>query len=460
MSTQFVCRLTCLLSVITILSLNSADAALRAGVAKVSIVPPFPAQMGGFHDRVKDFEGVHDELFARAVALDDGATKLVLIGSDLMAIDAEMVRLIRAGITAAVGIPASHVMVCCAHNHSAPSYYQKTEKGQDDDEPSLKKFLTKQFIAAAVEAEKSLRPAKAGFAAGQLVGATRNRQQKNDLIDPQVGVVRIEELEGRQTIATLFNFTGHPVIIGSQNLLLSGEYPGAASRAVENLLGGVAIFTQGACGDITVNRSGDPFQEIERLGRTVAGEVIKTSGLLTLSENFPLKAAAKELSLPARKLPGVDEAKAALEKGKAALESAKQQKASEAAIRLQEDKNRVLSMAVVMAQAVADNPARRKEALPGEVQVFQLGDVVLGAIPGEIFVEYALELRSRVKQETGKSFCLVGYANGYLGYIVTPRAVETGGYEASVTRLDVQASRILTEGVMDLVLELARPAER
>lgn len=460
MSTGDVVRLVSLIAVSWAFTSSSADAALRAGAARVSIVPPFPTQMGGFHDRVKDFEGVHDELFARAAVLDDGATKLVLIGSDLMAIDAELVRLIRDGITTATDIPESHIMVCCAHNHSAPSYYQKTEKGQDDDEPSLKKFLTKQFITAAVEAEKSLRPAKAGFAAGQLVGATRNRQQKNDLIDPQVGVIRIEELEGRQTIATVFNFTGHPVIIGSQNLLLSGEYPGAASRAVEDLLGGVAVFTQGACGDITVHRSGDPFQEIERLGRTVAGEVIKTSGLLTLTENFPLKAAVKDLSLPARKLPSVDEAKAALEKGKAALESAKQQSATEAAIRLQEDKNRVLSMAVVMAQAVADNPARRKDELPGEVQVFQLGDILLGAIPGEIFVEYALELRSRVKQETGKSFCLVGYANGYLGYIVTPRAMETGGYEASVTLLDVLAGRLLTEGVMDLVLDLARPNER
>jgi hypothetical protein len=84
----------------------------------------------------------------------------------------------------------------------------------------------------------------------------------------------------------------------------------------------------------------------------------------------------------------------------------------------------------------------------------RVGDVMFGAIPGELFVEYALELRSRVKQDTGSSFCLVGYANGYLGYIVTPRAVETGGYEASVTRLDTQAGRTLTENTMELVHQL------
>ena len=49
------------------------------------------------------------------------------------------------------------------------------------------------------------------------------------------------------------------------------------------------------------------------------------------------------------------------------------------------------------------------------------------AIPGELFVEYGLEMRERVKQESQKSMCLVGYANGHLGYIVTtPRNRDRG----------------------------------
>jgi neutral ceramidase len=434
---------------------GSAEAGLRAGAARKSIVPPFPTHMGGFGDRTQNFEGVHDELFARALVLENGNTKIVFIGSDLMAIDAEMVCLIRDQVVQATGIPATHVLICCTHNHSAPSYYQKTAIGQDDAEPSLKKFLVKQFTDAAIEAEGGMVPARAGFGAGKLEGATRNRQQKNDLIDPQVGVLRVEELEGRKTIATLFNFTGHPVIIGSSNLRLTGEYPGAASRAVENLLGGVAIFTQGACGDITVNRSGDPFLEIERLGRTVAGEVIKASGLISLEDNPMLKSASKMVLLPARPVSGLEEARVAFDKGKAALETARQQKAPAAVIGLLEDKNRVLSVAVARAEAVVKDPSKKETELKAEVQVLQVGDAMFGAIPGELFVEYALELRSRVRQETGNAFCLVGYANGYVGYIVTPRAMETGGYEASITRLDVLGGRTLTEAAMDLVHQLS-----
>lgn len=446
-----------LLSVTSLMQIaGSADAALRAGASRKSIVPPFPTHMGGFTDRMEKFQGVHDELFARALVLDNGTTKVVFIGSDLMAIDAELVAQARQAITQAIGIPAANILICCSHNHSAPSYYQRGRSAAEEGEPSLKDFLAKQFSDAAIEAHQALVPARAGFAAGSLTGATRNRQQKNDLVDSQVGVLRVEELEGRKTIGTLFNFTGHPVIIGSKNLLLSGEFPGAASRAVENLLGGVAVFTQGACGDITVNRNGEPFLEIERLGRTIAGEVIKTSGLIELKDNLVLKAASATVSLPALQLPSVDDAKAALEKGKAALESAKEQKASAAAISLLEDKNRVLSMTVLKAQAAEKNPSRKETELNAEVQVLQVGNVMYGAIPGELFVEYALEMRSRVLQATGNAFCLVGYANGYLGYIVTPRAKETGGYEASVTRLEVQAGRILTEAEMGLVYQLSQ----
>ncbi|HTI51476.1 MAG TPA: hypothetical protein VL475_11010, partial [Planctomycetaceae bacterium] len=57
----------CLVAVVWALAAGSAQAALRAGAARKSIVPSFPTLMGGFYDRMKNFEGVHDEVFARAL---------------------------------------------------------------------------------------------------------------------------------------------------------------------------------------------------------------------------------------------------------------------------------------------------------------------------------------------------------------------------------------------------------
>lgn len=448
------CRVTVVAAALLAFRNPPAVAALQAGAAKRSIVPSFPTHMGGFHDRNGMFEGVHDDLFVRALVLDDEHTQLVIIGSDLMAIDGDLVRLVREGITKQTKIPAGHILVSCAHNHAAPSYYQQERDGESN--PPLKTFLVDQFVQAALEAFHSRRPASAGFRAGELRGASANRQQGNDeVIDPQVGVLLVTRREDRQPIATLFNFTAHPVILGSNNLLLSGEYPGAAARAVENLMGGVAIFTQGACGDVTIHRSGDPYQEIERVGRTLAGEVIKTAGFIRGTEQLTLAAASRSLTLEPRSIPELKQAQAALKAGEAALERAKTSGANSRIQRALTQKVRLLQANVRVAEMTESDRQQLPDAARAEVQVVRVGHVVLVSIPGEIFVEYALELRHRVNQAAQLSMALVGYANGYVGYIVTPRAVETGGYEASVRRVHVNTGRRMTETAMELLGEIA-----
>ena len=130
-------------------SAGSVEAGLRAGAARRSIVPPFPTQMGGFFDRTTNFEGVHDELFARALVLDNGTTRLALIGSDLIAMDADLVQQVRDAVTDATGIPGVNLLICCTHNHSGPSYFPSSQKIRNEPEgteASLKAFLIKQFV--------------------------------------------------------------------------------------------------------------------------------------------------------------------------------------------------------------------------------------------------------------------------------------------------------------------------
>jgi hypothetical protein len=442
-----------LASTFLLIAHHAANAELLAGAAKRGIAPPFPTHMGGFGDRTATFTGVHDDIFVRALVLDDGTSQLVLIGSDLMAIDAKMVELVRVEIEKAIGIRAQNILVSSTHSHSAPSYYQIERRGKD--ELPLRDFLVEQFVKAAVEAHGNRVPARIGFRTGVLEGATRNRQQENEeVIDRQVGVLRVEELEGRKIIAILFNFTGHPVILGSKNLLLSGEYPGAACRAVEKLMGGVAIFTQGACGDVTVHRSGDPFLEVERVGRLVAGEVIKTAELIRGAETVSLAAASRTLQLASRPLPTVTEAQEAVDLGQAALEQAEKRGANAEVLRHLRKRNQMLASTLRQAKAAQKGRLREPDEYEAEVQVLQVGDLIIIAVPCELFVEYALEMRARIKQLLGKKAIVVGFANGYIGYVVTPRAMETGGYEASVTRVEVSVGRRMTETAMALLGEL------
>ena len=173
-----------------LLALSNVYAELLAGAAKRDIVPPFPTHMGGFGDRLSFFEGVHDPIYARALVVDDGTTVVAIVGSGLMSVDAKLVAKVRERVERDTGVPGANVMVACAHNHSAPSYYQYEDP---KDQTRVEDVCAERFAEAVVEAYRTRGPAKLGFGAGAVRGATRNRQQDNEeVIDTQVGVLRVE----------------------------------------------------------------------------------------------------------------------------------------------------------------------------------------------------------------------------------------------------------------------------
>jgi hypothetical protein len=109
-----------------------------------------------------------------------------------------------------------------------------------------------------------------------------------------------------------------------------------------------------------------------------------------------------------------------------------------------------------LAKLTKENPQVDDLLKRGSVHVMQIGPLVLVGIPGELFVEYALEMKQRVRQLTDRPMMLVGYANGYIGYLVTPRAIATGGYEQAAARVDSSTGRVLTEAAMELVEEVVK----
>jgi hypothetical protein len=190
------------------------------------------------------------------------------------------------------------------------------------------------------------------------------------------------------------------------------------------------------------------------VGRTLAAEVIKSAGFISGETTVPLSAALTTIELPARTIPQLFEAQEQVDRLNAQIADAEARQLSTTAIKRLKKLLPIHSINLKLARERFSNPAETPLSVQADVQVMRIGDVVLGSMPGEIFVEYALELRSRIAQDVGKSFCLVGYANGYVGYIVTPRAQRTGGYEASIARVAPDAGRVMVEATVELVHSL------
>ena len=106
---------------IVVFATSAGDAAedLRVGAAAVVITPPVGTPMAGYYFE-RAAEGVHDDLFAKALVLEQGETKAALVSLDLISTPFGMVEAAREEIERATGIPGRNVMISATHAHTGP----------------------------------------------------------------------------------------------------------------------------------------------------------------------------------------------------------------------------------------------------------------------------------------------------------------------------------------------------
>ncbi len=265
----------------------SAAGELRAGTAKISITP----------DDIK--MPVHDPCYARSLVLDVGGERIAIVAVDLGTYSNE--RLV-AACKERFGI--SHLVLSSSHTHSAPG------RGYGD-------FFEERITQVLEAAVKDMVPAKisAGHRSFPQLGFNRLVVREDGHareswfgddhytsenperipfgpIDPEVGVIKVEDMEGRPR-AIVMNYACHSDVV-CQNYAISADYPGAATRKVEEAFGGGlnCLFVQGAGGNIesliiSSRRTGpdDPFptdySTIERVGGLLAYETVKLARSLS-----------------------------------------------------------------------------------------------------------------------------------------------------------------------------------
>ena len=95
--------------------MTQKNAKLLGGVAELVITPPVGAPTLG---TIQRSTGVHDDLCARALVLNDGKQRLAILSLDLIGMDFVLSDCIRDAIRKRTGINVT--LVHCTHNHSAP----------------------------------------------------------------------------------------------------------------------------------------------------------------------------------------------------------------------------------------------------------------------------------------------------------------------------------------------------
>lgn len=401
---------------------------MRAGFAEVDITPPSGEEMTGYGYYLnRRATGALDPLKARAVALDDGDHRAVVVQLDLIGLPGDLVEQIRGQARERLGLRPEALLLHCTHTHSGPGIAQVEGCGcASEYYPPQVVAHTLEVVAAALEDLREVAEARR-LDVDFPEGFAYNREGAGE-VDTQVRGVELR-VTGAAPIVVVA-YACHPVTLG-RNTEYSADYPGYVLREL-NAYGLRALYLNGPCGDINPATHacawGSGTVETLRIyGRDLAAAVRAGLRQAPVLEMGPLSCVSRRVPLNHVR-PKPDELRREL----AEVEDHLGREPGDGPARVHATWCRRM-MELVEGGGLA-------EAMAAEVQAIACGELVFAGLAGEVFTR----LGGIVRQGAGGRHVLMGAtANAVRGYIGTPEDIERNGY-ASLAAARIYGMALLT----------------
>jgi neutral ceramidase len=400
---------------------------LNCGAAKATITPPeWPVYLSGYGARLSN--ACHDDVWVTALYLEQGDEKFVVLTYDMISNSEEFIEEVQKACSEVTGLPERKHMLTASHVHSTPSI----QAGGRSSETFSQAFRDR-VLAASVEATREavenaesvtvqyntthIREnlnRRVFFPDGQYYYQPKQKHLKaigTGHVDDELGVIFFKCVERDAYKAILVNYTAHPLTVGDTSKLVTADYPGVLKREIEDSLGGVAMFINGACGDNHPLGAEAGFGRCERMGSALAEAAMYHRWDAVPLENPSIACDYRKLILPA----------------------------------LTEEEW----------QRLPQNFASRHRQTPEEKQedggirtwicLWSLGPILFVGLPGEV----SAELGQRLKWESPFPKAFMMYiSTDYLGYISHRNAYTWGGYEVLTSRLGPHGGgQIISEAI-------------
>ncbi|MFK5974336.1 MAG: hypothetical protein QM485_13775 [Flavobacteriaceae bacterium] len=211
----------------------------------------------------KPAQGVHDDVWSRAMVIDDGKSRIAMISIDAIGFLHGDVIDIRNQIPKELGI--DYTLISSTHTHESNDLIGIWGENPFNSgvNPEMLEYVKTKTVAAITEAVNALRPAKLVFAEDLTERDSVWIKDTRKPIVKATGIhlMQVLDAENDKTLGTIINWSNHPETLWSQNLLISSDFPHYVREAIENGvyngtekmeegLGGVAIYFSGVIGGL------------------------------------------------------------------------------------------------------------------------------------------------------------------------------------------------------------------
>jgi len=398
---------------------------MKAGFAKVQITPPIGTTMMGFASRDLEHgcEGIHDEIFVRAVFLAHAAEKILIMGFDLCFLGREEADRYKGAIGRRIDLAPRQILLNTSHTHVGPSVGTWAYADYTPPDRLYLRELEQAVVSAACQAQNSAREVTlwAGVTRSEVPMSRRKKDERgkvfwapnpNGVVCDTLPICLFKDLAD-EPVCLLFSVSCHPSTISGYEI--SAEYPGVAMAQIDAHLGaGVSLFLQGTGGDAKPSVIGKneerwrigTWDDVTKAGNMVANEVIQALEIGLVQAEPEICAQSVEMEWPLA--PSI---------GRSGYEAMLKDSNTNELMRLWAGKQIVR--------------LDRGEQLPASVPItahgVQIGkDLRLIGLEGEAVGGLGLLIKDFYSQ--GISFPL-GYANGAQLYLPTESMLDEGGYE-------------------------------
>jgi hypothetical protein len=431
----------------------SAEPAYKAGVAVKVITPREFLWMAGYAARTRPAEAKLQDLYAKALALEDSAGhRMVLVTSDLLGFPRSVSAAVAMEVERRTGLRRDQLMLTASHTHSGPVIGDSlgSAYGMSPEEWTKVQAYTdrlKGLLSDVVaEAVADLKPARLAMGTGKARFALNRRESKPDghggyiargPVDHDVPVL-IVETPGAKLRALVFGYACHNTTL--QGYDWCGDYAGFAQAYLEQKHPGAkALFWSGCGADANpLPRGTVPL--CQKYGRELANSVDDVLAGGTRPVEGPFTSRYADIELPLDKLPAKEQLTAQLL-----------------------DKNvSVQRRATRLLKELEQHGKLDDRYRHYPVQVWRLGkSLVWISLGGEVVVDYDLRLKKELAGAT--PVWITAYANDVMAYIPSVRVLKEGGYEGDTSMiyygLPTKWAPPIEERIIGKVHELVKEAE-
>ena len=320
---------------------------------------------------------VHDDLYVRALALEQGDTRLVLAALDLIGLSRHHCQEIEQRVNERA--PGTRLILASTHTHHGPDtigMWGRNVISSGVDREYLGNLKDK-AVGTVLEALGRPQPALLRCSSAHVPGVARNARDP-ETVDDELTCLQFCRREGGDSLATMLIFPCHPEVLWDHNPHVTSDYPGFLRQQVETETGAPCLFFAGALGGMmTPDVHEHSFAEADQMGKTLARAALDALSQADAMEVAKLEHATQTYTIP-----------------------------------LTNPLFKIGMMIGLLPRLTSRGMVETEDNL------VTIGPVVLATVPGELLPKLGLTVKADLAQTGAPVAGVIGLTNDELGYIL------------------------------------------